>query len=1071
MHYSVSVNARRFSGLIRILCVFGLLFLGKEAWAASWQWSSLPGRERVEVLFDAPPSNSSAVRTGSTEIVLELGQAAASFARSGGRSGSLITGVTPSGNSLVVTLRDAAFGYVVSRPDARRLRVDVFPDPLGARWQGTQRTPGAPAAAVPSAPPVPPAASPAVVPPPAPAQTSPRAQEKTPAPSPTTVAAPAQKDSPRARERTPAAVPPARTAPAQTLSASQDPPAAALRKENASKTSQASNSVIPSETARQATPGAGKTDSVARPQTAQLAPERSVSSGQNESDDGRGYISGNTLRGKLNHGGPDTWPEEQGLNSQALKSRAATEAPTNAPTAEEEARHSAQTAQPQVPEEDRTVATAEARPEMEQRSDAEERQSVTSLPTEQAGEEHPVIYVDAQGNEVPKPPDVPALLEEARKLVNTLQFAEARDKLEELKACVLTPEQREEVLYLLSDALDGLYKGRPLEGYEPVTAATSLAMNFNLESPRVPQALYRLGKINLEADNQQEAIGYFGALRRKYPTDPDVPTAYVQLGRDQLNKQQYADAVRSFQSVLDDYPESKEVRDASRYMAEALYRQGHYDRAQILVDFVDRRWPRIYLEDPLYLPMVADIHEKSGHNDQALQTYWTYYNLLPDNPDNDKNLLAIGTLYLKMGLTKGAQDVFEELLRKFPQSASAPIAVLRMGEEEVNDGNPTLDTLFALFNRPGSASPEAAYRRILTSYPNSPQAEVAAIRLAAMRYWNKDTDEAMQAAEAFLNERPVSPYAPRAEEIIVRGFQRELALALEEQNYERILSLWERFPQIPPAYPNPDDDLRVALGRAHLNRGNEQTGLDLLAGFLDRPEAGKYGEYVYNLFLAKDLRDEDWNAILNLGDKVASWNLPDATRDQLDYSLAISAENLGLAERALEIWKKLYRKKDIPLYQRAYATYFLARDAERRRNIQEAYDLNLETLNLFTQLQDERSDKADPERIRESLAALMDVTEVADRFPEALDWSQKYAEFVPNDSPDHAALLFRRARLHRKMGDLARWRSLLEQIVSTEPDSVFGRMAASELHTQQVARDITRFAPVEEPAPRNEGAQ
>lgn len=1062
MQYSVSVNARRFSGLIRILCVFGLLFIGKGAWAASWQWSSLPGRERVEVLFDAPSPNSSAVRTGSTEIVLELGQSAASFARSGGRSGSLITGVAPSGNSLVVALRDAAFGYVVSRPDPRRLRVDVFPDPLGARWQGTRRTPETPATAVPPAPPVSPAASPAVVPPSAPAQPSPRAQEKTPAPSPATAAVPAHHESPRPQERTPAAVPPARTAPAQTLSAAQDPPAAAPRKENTSKMSQAPDSAIPSETARRAAPDKGRTDSVARSQTvlppasetAQLAPEQSVPSGQNESDDGRGYISGNTLRGKLNHGGPDTWPEEQGLNSQALKSSAAAEASPNAPLPGEEERYSAQTAQrPEpsspLPEEDRTVATAEAHPET----------------TEQASEEHPVIYVDAEGNEVPKPPDVPTLLEEARKLVNTLQFAEARDKLEELKACVLTPEQREEVLYLLSDALDGLYKGRPLEGYEPVTAATSVAMNFNLESPRVPRALYRLGKLNLEADNQQEAIGYFGALRRKYPTDPDVPTAYVELGRDQLNKQQYADAVRSFQSVLDDYPESKEVRDASRYMAEALYRQGHYDRAQILVDFVDRRWPRIYLEDPLYLPMVADIHEKSGHNDQALQTYWTYYNLLPDNPDNDKNLLAIGTLYLRMGLKKGARDVFEELLRKFPQSASAPIAVLRMGEEEVNDGNPTLDALFALFNRPGSASPEAAYRRILASYPDSPQAEVAAIRLAAMRYWNKDTDEAMQAAAAFLDEHPVSPYAPRAEEIIVRGFRRELALALEEQNYERILSLWERFPQIPSAYPNPDDDLRVALGRAHLNRGNEQTGLDLLAGFLDRPEAGKYGEYVYNLFLAKDLREENWNAILNLGDKVASWKLPDTTRDQLDYSLAISAENLGLAERALEIWKKLYRKKDIPLYQRAYAAYFLARDAERRRNIQEAYDLNLETLNLFTQLQDERSDKADPERVRESLAALMDVTEVADRFPEALDWSQKYAEFVPDGSPDYAALLFRRARLHRKMGDLARWRSLLEQIVSAEPDSVFGRMAASELHTQQVARDITRFAPTEEPTP------
>ena len=43
------------------------------------------------------------------------------------------------------------------------------------------------------------------------------------------------------------------------------------------------------------------------------------------------------------------------------------------------------------------------------------------------------------------------------------------------------------------------------------------------------------------------------------------------------------------------------------------------------------------------------------------------------------------------------------------------------------------------------------------------------------------------------------------------------------------------------------------------------------------------------------------------------------------------------------------------------------------------------------------------------------------------------------------------------MGDMARWRALLQGIVDREPDSVFGKMAASELRTQDVARDLTRF--------------
>ena len=89
----------------------------------------------------------------------------------------------------------------------------------------------------------------------------------------------------------------------------------------------------------------------------------------------------------------------------------------------------------------------------------------------------------------------------------------------------------------------------------------------------------------------------------------------------------------------------------------------------------------------------------------------------------------------------------------------------------------------------------------------------------------------------------------------------------------------------------------------------------------------------------------------------------------------------------------------------------------------------------------------------------MDVTEVMNRFAESLDWADKYAVFVPKDSPDYASWQFRVARLHRKMGDLGRWRALLDEIVLREPESVYGRMAASELRTQEVARDLTRFTP------------
>ena len=74
-------------------------------------------------------------------------------------------------------------------------------------------------------------------------------------------------------------------------------------------------------------------------------------------------------------------------------------------------------------------------------------------------------------------------------------------------------------------------------------------------------------------------------------------------------------------------------------------------------------------------------------------------------------------------------------------------------------------------------------------------------------------------------------------------------------------------------------------------------------------------------------------------------------------------------------YQVLANNKDIPLYQRAYATYFLARDAEMRKDIRDSYNLYVKVIELFTKLQDERSDKADPQRIKDAMVALMDICE------------------------------------------------------------------------------------------------
>ena len=113
------------------------------AHAASWQWSSQGGRERIVLELDAARQAGGAGRTATTQVTVGLETPLASFNRNGAAptAGSLVSGVQAGETGVQVSLRDPAFGYIVSRPDARRVVIDVFPDPLGARWRNPARRP------------------------------------------------------------------------------------------------------------------------------------------------------------------------------------------------------------------------------------------------------------------------------------------------------------------------------------------------------------------------------------------------------------------------------------------------------------------------------------------------------------------------------------------------------------------------------------------------------------------------------------------------------------------------------------------------------------------------------------------------------------------------------------------------------------------------------------------------------------------------------------------------------------------------------------------------------------------
>ncbi|MBD5608130.1 MAG: tetratricopeptide repeat protein, partial [Desulfovibrio sp.] len=717
----------------------------------------------------------------------------------------------------------------------------------------------------------------------------------------------------------------------------------------------------------------------------------------------RGLISSpQDIRSSVNRGGPEDWPEHEGLSTSRSgaplpgSSTFESDLPTPAPTANSSGSIGAipetptfaepdYSSPPPAPVASPTVApentpaqasspatrpaagrapsdvethTPEGGQSMTARPSRGEVVSPSSAPTpEPAPQEKEVIYVDEQGNPVPKPPEPEKMIAEAQELMEQGKHDDALAILEQTRQIPgLSRDLLEQVLYNISDALWARYADNPLAGFEPIVSATNEALNANIRSPRVPDALLRLGLANIKVGNLSDASGYIVALMRRFPDFPGVAQGFAALGEAQLKAGANPQAEQSFGIILDKYPESSQLEAASVGLAKALVNQGKDERAQVILDFISKRWPRYYINEPEFLLMQAANDEKMNRPDAALALDWLYVNLDPQRPSNAPLLLKMGDQYSKNGNPVAANFVYEDIRRNFPDSPAAVTAAMRLAEKGVYDSPITYDEMSKVFGRAANPGLWRTYNDLANSAKGSPEQILSQLKQAMWLYWDKQYPEAMGKAADFIDNYPEHKDIAEAREILWDAFQKEFEQSLRERNYGRILLLWNGFPYIRERYGKIDAPLRYALSQGWLERGDEEKSFELLADFLQGPMDPEYGEAAFSQFFNHYLKNQNWDKILDLGNLVHDWNMKPELRNQLAYAEALSAQNLNLGAAALNRWKNLATRTDIPLYQQAYATYFLAKDAENRRDIRAAYEGNRQLVEMFTRSQDERSD-------------------------------------------------------------------------------------------------------------------
>jgi TolA-binding protein len=670
-----------------------------------------------------------------------------------------------------------------------------------------------------------------------------------------------------------------------------------------------------------------------------------------------------------------------------------------------------------------------------------------------------IIYTDEKGNPVEPPPTYANLHPKIIEHMKASEFDQAlalADLL--LEKATLNPEQYEDVLHIRSESLFALYKDDIPNHFTEIADAAQRALSYNPESRRNSAELLRLGYMNLHLNNLPAAEANFRLLRTRFPDGDNVALSYYYQGDYYYGRSELQKAADQFQHLIQTFPNSRYTRESALGLARSFYRMGYYDQAYNVVDYIQRRWGHFYIEYPPFLNMMGDVAFRLGKREEALNDYWLYINLEPQGDEADIILTRIGDIYSLQREKKSADAIYLESAGRYPDREGGLVAMMRMAEEGIND-NPTIAGMFSIFAGPFKLGPQEVYRNIIEKHPESSLAPLAKVKLALWHLWNKDYHAALDTLTKFVEEHPNHELAPRAREIAIQTFAVLAAEGMQDERYKRMLDIWERYAIVhrEPADLSPES--RISLAVSYRQQGNPDAALRMLEPFFLGNWIPDYSEMALGLVIGIYLEYDQWPSIREVARRVEGSNMSAASRQQLDYAQALAAENLNEPDTAAPIWQRLYDSGNLPPAQHAYAAYFLAMGAERDRHLEKAYHLGLEALGGLRALAERSANPADLAKIRTQLSSLLDVTENAGRLNEALNFARQYLQALPENDPERMGVRYRMARIYKNQGDTDNWKSILGEIATQAPDSVYGKIAASELKAASIAEDAARYSP------------
>ncbi len=630
----------------------------------------------------------------------------------------------------------------------------------------------------------------------------------------------------------------------------------------------------------------------------------------------------------------------------------------------------------------------------------------------------------------------------------------AVDGFKEVTAMSYLPkDMRVKAVYGKAEALTELYKDDLKNNFGTVSSSWMEAMNSDTNSPNVPMALLNLGLVNLKAGNMPEAKAYFNLLKSQYPNDLNIPYISYYWGEYYLGMHEYEKAADQFQNLVQSYPDSKVVREAALGLAKSLDALGYNKQAYQIIDYIDKRWPRYYIEDLDFLLMAANTQNRLGKLDDAKKNYWAFYNLNPESKENDTVLARIGDIYLKSDDMRAAKEIYEKAAKDYPDEEGGLVAKMRLAEEGIYD-DPNMNQMDKVFDRPYNLRPQKIYTEIVKNHPESPLAPLAQLKLAMWYYWNKKYGDCLGAVQDFMDKYPRSSMHDKASELGYRVFDKAVPDLVKDENYGRVVKFWDSYAKKNNDGDGVSDDTRLGVALSYWKKEQPDEALKLIDRYLKEKQVPKYSAMALDMALGIYVDGQEWSKVSDLVDMVQkNWKIDPKQKAHIEYANAMAYENLGETELSTPLWAGLAANLQLPESSRAYAMYYMAKSAMKQKELKKVFVYSQEALSMLLETGGDR------EKIKDCILMTIFAAESSGRYREALQWASEYDKYIPISDPEWASSRFRLAQLYEKAGATAEWKKLMEEVAKKSPDDLYGRLAKSALETSKIERDASKFVP------------